>query len=68
METFTITKFDDHIRIESNLGCVRVEPNSIKDSVVAKAGGVISAGGGVTAGGVEAVDFIEAGVTKGKKV
>ena len=46
METFTITKFDDHIRIESNLGCVRVEPNSVKSSIVAKAGGHISAGSG----------------------
>ena len=46
MENFTITKSDDHIKIESNLPFVRVEPNSVKLSTVVKAGGYISAGTG----------------------
>jgi len=46
MENFTITKSDDHIKIKSNLPCVRVEPNSVKLSTVVKAGGGIKAGTG----------------------
>ena len=51
METFTITKFDDHILIKSNLSCVRVEPSSVKGSIVVEAGGDIETGyGGIEVG------------------
>ena len=46
MENFKITKFNDHIKIKSNLPCVRVEPSSVKLSTVVNAGGGIKAGTG----------------------